>query len=182
MSPKRYVPTPAASVSVRQDGARWTLLFVRELAHPPERVWKALTDPIELREWAPFDTDRDLGTPGAATLTMAGGKAAEKMPAVIRRADAPRVLEYTWGDDLLRWELEPTASGTRLSLSHTLADRAWVPKTAAGWHICLDVADRHMSGDPVGRIVGDEARQHGWEKLNGAYAEQLGIASTGWPE
>jgi uncharacterized protein YndB with AHSA1/START domain len=181
MSQKRYSPTPAASVSVRQDGQRWTLLFTRELSHPPERVWTALTDPIELREWAPFDADRHLGATGSATLTIAGNETVEEFASVIRRADAPRVLEYTWGDDVLRWELEPIASGTKLTLSHTLDDRSWVPKVAAGWHICLDVADQMMRGDPTGRIVGDEAKQYGWEPLNDRYAEQLGIVSTGFP-
>lgn len=81
-----------------------------------------------------------------------------------------------------RWELEATASGTRLTLRHTVVDKSWIPRVAAGWHICLDVADYLMAGDPIGRIVADEAKQHGWEQLNAAYSAQLGIANTGWPE
>ena len=39
-----------------------------------------------------------------------------------------------------------------------------------------------MAGQPVRRIVADEAKQHGWEQLNAAYSAQLGITNTGWPE
>ena len=56
-----YMPGPAAA-EVRKDGENWTLVLVRELRHPPQKVWKALTDPASLREWAPFDADADLGT------------------------------------------------------------------------------------------------------------------------
>ena len=50
-----YVPSPAAGAEVRKDGEKWTLVLVRELRHPPERVWQALTDPTHLREWAPLN-------------------------------------------------------------------------------------------------------------------------------
>lgn len=113
---------------------------------------------------------------------MAGGNGEpEPMVAAVHRADRPTLLEYTWGTDVLRWELEPLGSGTRLTLRHTLDDRTWAPKVAAGWHICLDVAERMLAGEPVGRIVAEAAKAHGWESLNNAYAEQFGIPNTGWP-
>ena len=96
----------------------------------------------------------------------------------VRRAEPPRVLEYTWGEDLLRWELERTASGTRLTLRHTIGDRDWLSKVAAGWHICLDVADRKMAGQPVSRIVGDAALQHGWQALADMYSTRLEAATS----
>ncbi len=59
-----YMPGPAAGAEVQKDGEKWTLILVRELRHPPEKVWKALTDPASLREWAPFDADRSLASVG----------------------------------------------------------------------------------------------------------------------
>jgi uncharacterized protein YndB with AHSA1/START domain len=174
MNRKDYRPTPTGAVEARRDGDRWTLVLVRELAHPPRRVWNALTDPGELRAWAPFDADRDLGTTGPATLTMAGGDGSERSHVTVRRAEPPRTLEYTWDQDVLRWELEPTATGTRLTLRHTVEEPEWVPRVASGWHICLDVADRMLSGRAVGRIVGEEAKAYGWEELHAAYAAALG--------
>ena len=175
-----YRPTPPAKVTAQNDGERWTLVFVRELRHAPEKVWNALTDPAEMKYWAPFDPDRNLGATGEASLFMAGGGEDETLPAQVRRAEAPRVLEYTWGPDLLRWDLEPTESGTRLTLRHTVEDKPWLPKVAAGWHICLDVLDLLLDGKQLGRIAGPDAKAE-WEPLNAEYAKRLGVDDTGWP-
>ena len=76
------------------------------------------------------------------------------------RADAPKILEY--GD--FRWELEAFGSGTRLTLS-TNIDRRFISWGAAGWHISVDVLDRLLAGEPIGRIVGPEAMKfEGWQK------------------
>jgi uncharacterized protein YndB with AHSA1/START domain len=179
-----YRPRSEVEAQVRSEGGRWTLVFVRRLKHPPSEVWRALTDPDELREWAPFDADRDLGSTGAAKLTLVGGPSEEVFESEVRRAEAPRLLEYTWGGDVVRFELEAIESGrgTRLTLSHTLEDRTWLPKVAAGWHICIDVCELALEGRPIGRIVAGEARRFGWEDLNAQYAERFGVENTGWPE
>jgi len=52
---------------------------------------------------------------------------------------------------------------------------------AAGWHICLDVLDRLLAGEPVGRIVAGEAMKFGWQRLNAEYAEQFGFEALAWP-
>jgi uncharacterized protein YndB with AHSA1/START domain len=178
MSRAIFRPSPLARVESRRDGGRWALVFTRELAHPPEEVWRTLTEPERLREWAPFVADRDLGSVGGATLTTIGGDAAEELTATVLRADRPRLLEYSWGEDLLRWELVPAGGGTRLTLTHVLADRDWLPKIAAGWHLCLDVAERLLDGDPVGPIRGAAASEHGWDALREAYAVELGVRSS----
>ena len=70
---EQYTPGPASGAQVRKDEENWTLILVRELRHPPEKVWEALTDPAHLREWAPFDADGSLGTVGATVkLTTVG--------------------------------------------------------------------------------------------------------------
>jgi len=60
-SREQYAPGAASGAEIRKDGDNWTLVLVRDLRHPPARVWEALTDPAHLREWAPFDSDRNLG-------------------------------------------------------------------------------------------------------------------------
>ena len=183
MTKKEFRPSaPAASnATVQNDADRWTLIFVRELRQTPEAVWRALTEPAALQQWSPFDADRNLGATGTATLTMAGGEGDvatddDVTSVEIRQADAPRLLEYTWGGDLLRWELEPLASGTRLTLRHTVADRDWIPKVTAGWHICIDVLERVLDGNPVGRVVGNDAKNYGWDALYEAYSKRLDVA------
>ncbi|MGI8803668.1 MAG: hypothetical protein ACR2KV_16130 [Solirubrobacteraceae bacterium] len=55
-----------------------------------------------------------------------------------------------------------------------MADRAAAAKTAAGWHLCLVVAERLLAGRPIPPIRGEDARSHGWEELDAAYRGALG--------
>ena len=168
-----FDPGPLAEVATELGDRTWTLVFVRDLRHPPALVWAALTEPEQLDEWAPFVADRDLGSPGDATLTMVDGDVREDLPATVIRAEPPRLLEYTWGEDRLRWELEPTPGGTRLTLRHVATDPDLIPKVAAGWHLCLVVAERLLDGEPIGPIRGQDAMNYGWEDLHDAYAKRL---------
>jgi len=94
----------------------------------------------------------------------------------VTRADAPKVLEYSD----TRWELEAFGGGTRLTLWHNI-DRRFISWGAAGWHICFDVLERLLAGEPIGRIVGAEAMKFGWRRLNAEYAKQFGIEARNWP-
>jgi uncharacterized protein YndB with AHSA1/START domain len=100
-----FDPGPLADATVQPDGDRWTLVFVRDLHHPPAAVWTALTDPAEIDRWAPFTAARDLAEPGDTVLTMVDGDEKTDLPATVLRSEPPDLLEYTWGDDLLRCEL-----------------------------------------------------------------------------
>jgi uncharacterized protein YndB with AHSA1/START domain len=173
--PDQYTPGPAGGARIQKDGGTWTLVLVRELPHSPEKVWQALTDPTHLREWAPFDADGNLGEAGATVkLTTAGAPGPHVTETTVTRADAPKLLEYNWGDQDMRWELEAIDAGTRLTL-WTNIDRRYIAMGAAGWHICFDVLDRHLGGRAIGRIVGPEAMQfEGWQRLHRAYAKQFG--------
>ncbi|HTP29743.1 MAG TPA: polyketide cyclase, partial [Anaeromyxobacteraceae bacterium] len=86
-----------------------------------------------------------------------------------------------WGGNDLRWELQPLGDGTRLTLWHNIP-RGFVSMGAAGWHICFDVLDRFLSGEPIGRIVAGEAMAFGgWQRLNTEYAKLLGVEAPSWP-
>jgi uncharacterized protein YndB with AHSA1/START domain len=170
----QYSPGAAAGAEVRKDGDRWTLVLVRELRHPPAKVWQALTDPAQLREWAPFDADRRLDTAGPVTLSTVGTPTPQVSETRVERSEAPRLLEYSWGGNDIRWELEAVGDGTRLTLWHNI-DRRFVSMGAAGWHICLDVLDRFLAGHAIGRIVAGEAMKFGWPRLNAEYAKQFGV-------
>ena len=168
------MPGPATGARVSKDGETWTLVLVRELRHAPETVWQALTDPVQLREWAPFDADASLGTVGASVkLTTVGAPSPHVTETTVTRADEPNVLVYNWGGNDMRWELEATGDGTRLTL-WTSIDRRYISMGAAGWHICFDVLDHHLSGKPLGRMVGMEIMKFaGWQRLNAEYAQQF---------
>jgi uncharacterized protein YndB with AHSA1/START domain len=173
---KAFEPGPLADVSIADDGR--TVVFVRHFRHPVEKVWTALTDPGHLAQWAPFEASRDLGTAGEATLTMIDADVSEPMASTILRAEAPTLLEYTWGEDQLRWELVATDEGTRLTLRHTVSEADWAPKVTAGWHLCLVVAEHLLDGAPIGVIRGSDALNYGWESLRDAYAARFGRPVT----
>ena len=176
----QYAPGAAFGADIQKDGDKWTLVLVRELRHAPAKVWQALTDPQQLREWAPFDADRNLGNVGTATLSTVGAPLVSETQ--VKRADAPKVLEFNWGGQDIRWELEPLgADGTRLTLWHNI-NRGFISMGAAGWHICFDVMDCFLAGHPIGRIVGPEAMQFGgWQRLNVEYAKQFGVETPNLP-
>ena len=178
---EQYAPGPASGAQVRKDGENWTLVLVRQLRHSPEKVWQALTDPAHLHEWAPFDADGSLGSAGRTVkLTTVGTPKPHVTETTVTRADAPRVLEYNWGGQDIRWELEALSGGTRLTLWHNI-DRHFISMGAAGWHICFDVLDRLLAGQPIGRIVGPEVMKFGgWQRLNAEYAKQFGVEAPGW--
>jgi uncharacterized protein YndB with AHSA1/START domain len=165
---EQYTPGPAPIARIEKDGEKWTLILVKDLRHSPEKVWQAITDPLHLREWAPFDADGNLGTVGSTVkLTWVGTGAATETR--VTRADAPQVLEY--GD--IRWELEAQDSGTRLTLWHKI-DRRFISWGAASWHICFDVLDHLLSGTPIGRMAGGEAMKvDAWQRLTADYAKQF---------
>src|SRR6202142_3062833 len=148
---KQYTPGPASGAQVRKDGDKWTLILVRELRHPPEKIWQALTDPAHLREWAPFVADGSLGTVGTTVkLTTVAAPRPQVSETTVTRADAPELLEYNWGDFDIRWKLEAFGDGKRLTLWHNI-DRRFISIGNAGWHICLDVLDHRLSGSPLAR-------------------------------
>ena len=100
---------------------RESVSFEFELRHPPEKVWRALTDPELLAEWLLPVVGLDLG-PGAdfmfKTQAYPGWDGTVNCRFV--EIEAQRKLSYTWGvpflDTVVTFTLTPTTDGTRLSL------------------------------------------------------------------
>lgn len=99
---------------------------VVELAHPPGRVWAALTTADGLSAWFGQEATIDLRPGGAARMTWTGGHTADIR---IERVEEPAVFGFTWhifglpDDDPRRtyveFTLEPVAAGTRLTVVET---------------------------------------------------------------
>ena len=91
-------------------------------AHPPERVWRALTDPAELSAWLlPNDFEAE---PGHRFSFDARPELGIIIGDVLD-AEPPRLLRCQWagafGDTIVTFELAPEGSGTRLHVTH----RGW---------------------------------------------------------
>jgi len=181
MNKLEYAPSPAKIAQVQKDGDNWTLVLVKELRHSPDKVWQALTDPAQLREWAPFDADGTMAATGnVVKLTTVGAPQPHVIETKVKRAEAPKLLEYNWGGGDVRWELEPRGGGTRLKLSAKIP-RAYIAMGAAGWHVCLDVLDHLLSGGPIGRMAGvDTLKVEGFQRLNAEYSKQFGVEMPKW--
>jgi len=174
---EQYTPGPASGAEVLKDGDNWTLVLVRELRHSPEKVWQALIDPAQVRQWAPFDVDGSLDRVGSTVKLTWMGMRPTPVDTKVTRADAPTALEY--GN--IRWGLEASGGGTRLTLWIQI-DRRFISMGAAGWHISFDVLDRLLSGNPINRIAGADAMKfQGWQRLNAEYAQLFGVEMPSWP-
>jgi uncharacterized protein YndB with AHSA1/START domain len=137
-----------------------TLSFERRLSHPVERVWRAITEPDELGHWFPSKVVVDELSAGAemsfefedmpldAPVTMTGR---------VTDVDPPRLLGFYWGEDHLRFELEPAdgESGCTLRLTVALDARDKAARDAAGWHVCLDRLELFVGGENGPAVTGD---------------------------
>ena len=135
------------------EGGRTVLRMERALGHPPEKVWRALTEPAELAAWFPAAVELDLRLDGKIEFTFPEGEddfvEDPDNTGVIRAYDPPRLLEFTWGTEIQRWELVPTEDGCLLTLTATYDDRPGSASFTAGWTICFDALDHVLGGGPV---------------------------------
>lgn len=167
-------PLAATLTPCDDHEGRWVLTMSRDLNHPPERVWPWLVDPDKLRQWSPAIPDRPLDSVGAAHVQETS--ADPILDGEVLSVDPPRELIHRWGpDDTLRWRIEPTDNGCRLTLEHSMADRGNASGNAGGWHICLDTLTLAVDDTPRGRVVGVDAMKHDWQSLNDGYTKILTI-------
>lgn len=134
---------PLADLQRSPDG--WVVRFERRLAHPREKVWRAITESDHLAHWLPCDIVGPR-TAGAAVdlpfwpshVARYGLEATPALHGEIRVWDPPSVFEWTWDTDVLRWELSDVAGGTLLRFTTWIApgDEGAIG-TSAGYHVCL---------------------------------------------
>jgi uncharacterized protein YndB with AHSA1/START domain len=161
---------------LEDEEGRAVLRFERILAHPPERVWRALTEPGELSAWHPTPFELEPAVGGVIGYISTPG--APGMPeGTLTAFEPPRLLAHTWGEDSLRWELQPHPNGSLLTLTHTFGDRFKAARDAAGWHLCLDALSRTLDGTSVSREADATHLPSGWPELNREYEERFGIPS-----
>ena len=84
----------------------------------------------------------------------------------VTELDPPRVFAFTWGEDLLRFELHPAARGCTLVFTHSFANRASAPRSGAGWSICLSRL--------LALLDGTNAEGEKWREYFARYSDELG--------
>lgn len=150
------------------DGRHSVLRMERRLAHPPAKVWAAITRPAHLANWFPSEVTLEL-KPGGAMGFHFPGDEGPGMTGEVTDAEEPRVFAFSWGDDHLRWEITPDGDGgSLLTLEHTFGDRFGAASFASGWHLCLSALGQFLDGG------GPEVSQDAGE-LHEAYLEQFDL-------
>lgn len=126
------------------DG-RWRLRFTRTLAHPPEKVWAALTKPEHLAAWFPTTIEGETA-PGAVLRFEFPYEDSPTITGEMITYQPPTALEFRWDRDILRFDLRPEGDGTFLTLLSTFDEVGVAARDAAGWHACLDLLVAHLDG------------------------------------
>ena len=153
--------------TVHKHEDAYQLRFERQLLHPVEKVWAALTNPAQLAQWlAPGEIELTLG--GRVHLAFTDGEGV--IDGQVTAIAPPRLLEFTWTDQdndfgFVRWELVDDG-GTRLVLTHTVpeAARAFGLPALAGWHSLLEHLAALLDGQPV------PSAPDRWQELHDHYA------------
>ena len=99
-----------------------SISFEFDLQHPPEKVWRALTEPALLAEWLLPVVDLQLEPDAAFTFRAPPQPGWDgEVNCRFLEIDLHRKLSYAWAagdfiDTVVTFTLTPTPSGTRLSL------------------------------------------------------------------
>jgi uncharacterized protein YndB with AHSA1/START domain len=152
-------------------GGQWRLRFTRELAHPREKVWRAITEPGHLRAWYPQIISGEWAVGARLAFSRAGGSGPDFYGEVLAFAP-PSLVEFRWGTDVIRIELTESGGGCTLTLTDTFGEVGKAARDAAGWHACLDRLGCHLDGTPA-----PEPGQR-WAQVHPTYAETFGPAAA----
>jgi uncharacterized protein YndB with AHSA1/START domain len=153
--------------TLRTIEGRSVLRMERSLAHPPEKVWRVLTESAHLAQWFPSDVEMEPKAGGAVRFVFREGEAPPS-EGVVTEFDPPRVLAYTWFDNVLRYELHDRGGACLLVFTHTFDDRAGAASFASGWQLCFDGMEQLLDGRPV-QVEPDRGALHE------AYVRRFGL-------
>lgn len=128
-------------------GPRPVLRMERRLAHPVEKVWRALTDPEQSKHWFPGAFSGDLVVGGKLAFAPSG-PGEDPSEGVVTEVEPPRLLAFEWVDQLLRWELFADGAGCLLVLEHFVDFHPDAASFASGWEMCFDSLAHTLDGAP----------------------------------
>jgi uncharacterized protein YndB with AHSA1/START domain len=137
------------------------LRFERRLAHPPEQVWRAITEPDQLSRWFPQNIEYEGERAAGGRLHFSWrGEDEPPFGGEITAFNPPWLFEYTWDDEVLRWEIQSRDAGEGgcvLVFTDTMDDRTRAAKNASGWHACLDALGASLDGRSLARSSEERA-------------------------
>jgi uncharacterized protein YndB with AHSA1/START domain len=181
--------------TIEEAGDKHVLRYERQLDHPVERVWAALTEPEQIRGWLAAAEELELAKGGAIVLRWLNvpddlqeweGKGVD-MPedhdpaapvrGTITELDPPHLIEYETDQmGLMRWELRGEGSGCALTFTNTIELPEGHPpeQTLAGWHIHLDHLEEALAGQEADWSNWTEKYMDRWQAIRERYASDSG--------
>jgi uncharacterized protein YndB with AHSA1/START domain len=156
---------------------RPALRFERRYPSPVERVWRAVTDPAEMPAWFPSEVagERAVGAEllfadeDQRSAAREAGEPTYEGPTLTGRVvayDPPNVFSFTWGGELLRFELTPDGDGTVLVFTQLLSHQSVAARNGSGWHQCLGALDALLGAGP--------SEDAGWQDVYRDYLGRMG--------
>jgi uncharacterized protein YndB with AHSA1/START domain len=153
-------------------GDRWRLRFERELRHPVEKVWRAVTEPEHLQAWFP---QRVIGSwaVGEPLRFEAPDGEGGAFDGEVLACDPPSLLEFRWGTDTIRIELAADGDGCVLTLTDTIDELGKAARDGAGWHVCLDLLEHDLDG-----AAAPWSGRERWQEVHPGYVEAFGAEAS----
>lgn len=119
-------------------GTRPILRFERHLARPVDAVWRAVTDPAEMRAWFPTRIEIEEWKQGAALTHHFDEHEIDPLPGTVLDWDPPHRVRFTWGTDTIGFDLTPAPDGGTIFVLTEELGASFAARNAAGWEACLD--------------------------------------------
>jgi uncharacterized protein YndB with AHSA1/START domain len=159
-------------------GDRWTLRFSRQLRHPAEKVWRAITEPEHLEAWFPQRVIGEWTVGAPLRFAFRGGDLAD-FDGEVLACEPPSLLEYRWGTDTIRFEIVPSGATCTLTLIDTIDELGKAARDGAGWHACLDALEDELDGTQPTQTSVER-----WREVHARYVETFGpqASTIGPPE
>jgi uncharacterized protein YndB with AHSA1/START domain len=168
---------PAEGTLTRR-GDRWELRFERRLPHPPEKVWRAITEPEHLAAWFPSEVHGEREAGAALTFVFTRGEGPPTEGEILVY-DPPSTFEFRWEKEVLRFDLRAEGEGCVLTFVDTFDELGKAARDGAGWHACLDVLGHHLAGEAP-----PWSQEDHWKEVHAGYVEHFGpeASTIGPPE
>lgn len=164
-----------------QEG-RPAVRFARTYPHSAERVWSAITEPEQLKQWFPFHTVIEPQVGGV--VHFSGNPHAPDFTGRVLVYEPPRRLAFSWGDSELQFELEALEDGRcRLTMTDFLEAENTAARNGAGWSMCLRELDKLLADEETAGLHSTESRS--WQEYYESYIAAgvpHGAAIPGRPE
>ncbi|GAA4121735.1 SRPBCC domain-containing protein [Aminobacter aganoensis] len=124
-----------------------SVVVERDFPYPPEKLWRALTQPHLIAEWL---MNNDFAAEASRRFTLSADWG--QVDCQVETVEENRALAYRWDTKDLRsivtWTLAPTASGTSLRMEQrgfTTAQKSYFQGATVGWPRFFDALGNVVS-------------------------------------